>query len=297
MVDSILRARYEESDAVVIGVPFDHNDSVGAGAKLGPRKIKEALDEQIELFDRFTRSEPAREYGFGYREIREAATWAPDRMVDEVTRILSTEDRFFVLLGGVHSVTIPALNALREKHDPGAITVVQIDAHFDLRDDDSDYNDVNPSRFAHCTVMKRAFDFGFGILPIGVRTIYKGEFEFVVENGIRFFEWGRADVPVPSMEEITDSIRTDKIYLTIDVDGFDPAVMPATGTPVPGGLTWEYGEALIRHLMRTKDVVAADVVEVAPVEHSSQTEYNAAQLVYVLLSLCMATPMHVVSGP
>ena len=163
--------------------------------------------------------------------------------------------------------------------------MLQIDAHFDLREDDSDYSDAPPDRFAHCTVMKRAHDFGFNILPVGVRTMYKGEIDFVHDNGIRFFEWGRADVPLPSIEEVLECIPTDKVYLTIDVDGFDPAVMPATGTPVPAGLTWEYGEALIRSAMERKDVLAADVVEVAPVESSLQTEYNAAQLVYHILSL------------
>ena len=285
MVDSILGARYEDADAVVIGVPYDPRAPLGAGAQAGPRKIKEALDWSVELFDRFSHREPAHDHRFGYREVEHVATCTPERMVDEMTSILSSEERFFVLLGGVHSVTIPALNALRRRHDPSSVTVLQIDAHFDLRDDDSDYSDAPPDRFAHCTVMKRAHDFGFGILPVGVRTMYRGEFDFVNENGIRFFEWGRLDVPLPTIEEVVESIPTDKVYLTIDVDGFDPAVMPATGTPVPGGLTWEYGEALIRAVMERREVLAADVVEVAPVESSVQTEYNAAQLVYHLLSL------------
>ena len=200
---------------------------------------------------------------------------------------MSDEDRFFVLLGGVHSVTIPALNALRRKHDPKVVTVLQIDAHFDLRDDDSDYSDAPPDRFSHCTVMRRAHDYGFNILPVGIRAMYKGEFDFVNEHGIRFFEWGRPDIPLPTIEEVIECIPTDKVYLTIDVDGFDPAVMPATGTPVPAGLTWEYAEALIRSVMKRKNVLAADVVEVAPVESSIQTEYNAAQLVYHLLCLSL----------
>ena len=112
MVDSILGARYEDADAVVIGVPYDPGAPLGAGAQAGPRKIKEALDLKVELFDRFSHSEPARDHRFGYREMEQMATCAPERMVDEMTNILSGEDRFFVLLGGLHSVTIPALNAL-----------------------------------------------------------------------------------------------------------------------------------------------------------------------------------------
>ena len=287
MVDSIVGARYEEADAVVIGVPYDPRAPLGGGAQAGPRKIREAHDWRVELFDRFSHREPAYDHQFGYREVAHMATCTPERMVGEMTDFLSGEGRFFVLLGGVHSVTIPALDALKKKHDPSTVTELQIDAHFDLRDDDSDYSAAPPDRFAHCTVMRRAHDLGFRILPVGIRTMYKAEFDFVNANGIRFFEWGRPDVPLPTIEEVVESIPTDKVYLTIDVDGFDPAVMPATGTPVPGGLTWEYGEALVRTVMQRKDVLAADVVEVAPVEGSSQTEYNAAQLVYHLLSLAL----------
>ena len=144
MVDSILGARYEDADAVVIGVPYHPGAPLGAGAQAGPRKIKEVLDWRLELFDRFSRNEPAHDHRFGYREVEHMATATPERMVAEMTNVLSAEARFFVLLGGVHSVTIPALNALRRRHDPSTVTVLQIDAHFDLRDDDSDYSDAPP---------------------------------------------------------------------------------------------------------------------------------------------------------
>lgn len=285
MIDSIVSADYKEAEAVVIGVPYEHTASFGTGSNEGPSKIKEILDEQLEFFDRYSETEPCTNFMYGYKELPDVKRFSPEHMVEAVSKELSKEDRFYVLLGGVHSVTIPSLKSLAQKNDSAEVTVVQIDAHFDLRDDDSEYNEIDPSKFAHSTVMRRAYEYGFNLLPVGIRTMYKGEFDFVKENNIKYFQWGRSDIPTPSISEVIAAIPTKKVYLTIDVDGFDPSVMPATGTPVPGGLTWEYGEALIREIMKQKEVIAADIVEVAPTEHSGQTEYAAAQLVYHILTL------------
>jgi len=286
MISSIVGTAYGSADAVVIGAPYEHSASFGEGAVNGPRKIKEALDQQIEFFDRYTRTEPANDFNFGYREL-DISQLSPDHMVEKVSKELDAEKRFYVLLGGVHSVSIPSLKSLATKYNPSEVTVVQIDAHFDLRDDDSEYNEVNPSKFAHSTIMRRAHEFGFNLLPVGIRTMYKGEYEYVTKNNIKFFEWGRLDIPEPTIEEIISAIKTDKVYLTIDVDGFDPGVMPGTGTPVPGGMSWNFGEKLIRSIIEQKNLLAADVVEVAPQESTGQTEYNSAQLVYNILGLHM----------
>ena len=99
---------------------------------------------------------------------------------------------------------------------------------------------------------------------------------------------GKDHRPLPTIGEIIAAIPTEKVYLSIDVDGFDPSVMPGTGTPVPGGISYTYGNALIRAIMQEKTVLAADIVEIAPQEHTYITEYNAAQLTYEILSLAMA---------
>jgi len=293
MIDSIIGANYNEADAVVIGVPYEHSASFGTGALDGPAKIKCVLDEQLEFFDRYSKTIPAELYKFAYTEIEEVKNYAPEHMVEVVENILLNEDRFYVLVGGVHSVTIPSLKALAKKIPPSEVTVVQIDAHFDLRHDDSEYNEISPSKFAHSAVMRRAHEYGYNLLPVGIRTMFKDEYDYATSNNINYYEWGRADIKTPTAEEIIAAIPTEKVYLTIDVDGFSPRVMPATGTPVPGGLSWEFGEHLIRSIMQQKTVMAADVVEVAPVEHSGQTEYNAAQLVYHMLSIHMQNKGHV----
>jgi agmatinase len=188
---------------------------------------------------------------------------------------------FTVLLGGIHSITIGALEAHAGRLRPGEITVLQIDAHLDMRDDDRDYNDVDPSRYAHSCVMRRARELGFRTCSVGIRAYSRDEHRYAVAEGLPVFEWGRG--PEPAIEEVLAAVATERVYLTIDVDGFDPAVAPATGTPVPGGLSWAYGTRLMRELFFAKDVIGADLVETAPVAGSALTEYAAAQLCYDIL--------------
>ncbi len=285
MVDSIVGSEFDSADAVVIGVPYEQSASFGSGAENGPSAIIDVLDHYLEFFDRYTRTVPANAYRFGAKILDQVKGLPPEKMISEVRDIIKSENRFFVLLGGVHSVTIGALQALAEKFRPNEVTVVQIDAHFDLRNDDSDYNDIDPGPYAHSTVMRRAHELGFKLLPIGIRTMAEQEYLYTQENNISFFEWGRLDIPTPSIGEILAGISTEYVYLTVDVDGFDPAVMPGTGTPVPGGLAWEFGESLIRTILTEKRVIGADIVEVSPITGSGATEYNAAQLAYHMLAL------------
>ncbi len=287
MIDSIVGAPFSEADAVVIGIPYEKTASFGKGASSGPEAVINVLNDNLEFFDRFTHTSPAYDFAFGAEILESVRNLAPVEMVGIVKEIILKENRFFVLLGGDHSVSIGALQALAQKYNPAEITVVQLDAHFDMRNDDSDYNEENPGSYAHSTVMRRVHELGYAVLPIGIRTMSKDEFIYVQENNILFYEWGRMDKIIPTISEVLHSIKTDKVYITIDVDGFDPSVMPGTGTPVPGGISWEYGEALIRMIMQTKEVVGSDIVEIAPLKGNVLTEYNAAQLIYHMLSLAM----------
>lgn len=283
MSDSILReVAPEAADALVVGAPYGHGASFGQGAAAGPAAIIDCLHTQIEFFERHTRTQPARDFRIGHLMLDELAALPPERMVARLADRLAALPPFVVLLGGTHAVTIGALQALARRADPRAITVVQLDAHLDLRADDADYNDDDPSRFAHSCVMRRAHEMGFRVCSVGIRAYSQAEWSYAAEHGLAVFEWGRGGEPTPA--EVLDAIATEQVYLTVDVDGFDPAVMPATGTPVPGGLSWEYGAALIRRLFLEKEVVGADVVETAPDGVSGLTEYAAAQLCYDILS-------------
>jgi len=283
MVASIINCSApEEADAVIVSAPYEHGASFGGGASLGPAAIVACLERQIELLERHTRTEPACDYEIAHRVLDGLAELAPTAMVERVAAALRATSPFAVLLGGIHSVTIGALQALAARGRPEAITVVQLDAHLDLRDDDGDYNDVDPSRYAHSCVMRRACELGFRTCSVGIRAYSREEQRFALEHGLPVFEWGRG--AEPTVEALLAAIPTEQVYLTVDVDGFDPAVTPATGTPVPGGLSWGYGTRLIRALFLAKDVVGADLVEVAPVAGSALTEYAAAQLCYDIVS-------------
>ncbi|HSA79976.1 MAG TPA: arginase family protein, partial [Geminicoccaceae bacterium] len=130
-------------------------------------------------------------------------------------------------------------------------------------------------------VMRRARELGFRTCSVGIRAYSRDEHFYALAEGLPVFEWGRG--AEPSAEEVLAAVATKRVYLTIDVDGFDPSVAPATGTPVPGGLSWAYGTRLLRALFLAKDVIGADLVEVAPVAGSQLTEYAAAQLCYDIL--------------
>lgn len=282
MAESIINcASVEDADAVLIGVPYEHGASFGTGAAAGPAAIVACLDQQIELLERHTGTEPAQRYAIAHRMLEAVGHLPPELMVRRVADAVLRCDAFVMLLGGIHSVSIGALRAHSMRSPADDVTVVQIDAHLDMREDDSDYNSHDPSRYAHSCVMRRARELGFRTCSVGIRAYARCELRYALEERLPVFEWGK-DVE-PDIDTILDAIRTDRIYLTVDVDGFDPAVTPATGTPVPGGISWNYGTRLLRELFLAKEVIGADIVEVAPVAGSGLTEYAAAQLCYDML--------------
>ena len=279
MIDSIINCPTpEDADALLVGVPYERDASFGHGAAQGPAAIVACLDRQIELFERHTRTEPAQRYRIAHRTLHDVGALAPEAMVERVADAVLRSDPFVVLLGGTHSVSIGAFRAHAARRPARDVTVLQIDAHLDLRDDDSEYNDRDPSRYAHSCVMRRARELGFQTCSVGIRAYARDEYRYALDERLAVFEWGKeAEPPIGA---ILDAIRTDRVYLTLDVDGFDPAVMPATGTPVPGGISWAYGTRLLRELFLAKEVIGADIVEVAPAAGSALTEYAAAQLCY-----------------
>jgi agmatinase len=159
---------------------------------------------------------------------------------------------------------------------------MQIDAHCDLRENDSDYSDT-PSDLAHSTVMRHASSLGYPIIQVGIRTYSKDEYEYFSnkKNNVKVFEWSRK---IPKITDIIRSIKTKYLYITIDVDGFDPAHMPGTGTAVQGGLEWWYGIELLEKAIKKSELIGADIVEVSPVSDSVLTEYGAAQLCYTMIA-------------
>jgi agmatinase len=271
----------EQAEVVLLGAPYDRTSSFRKGADRGPAAIRACLDTQIELYDRISDCSPARELRIAWVDVKGLAGLEPEAMVERLTEEYRRHAASLrILIGGEHSVSNAAFRVHAEQ--ASEITVLQIDAHADLRADDSDYNDNPWGPYAHCSVMRRAHDLGYRLVQVGVRAYSAAERELFDDERITVFEWGRAR---PTVAEVVEAIPTEKLYLTLDADGLDPACMPATGTPVPGGLDWYYTLDLLVAATRGRRLIGADLVEICPRDGDVRTEYAAAQLVYSLIGL------------
>ena len=282
----ISQSSIDKSDVVIISAPFEKTASSRKGTQYGPKKIIECLESKLEFFRRDYLTETCTDVGISALPELDLSKSSPNKALETVRNSCSAileKDKFPILLGGEHSVSLGLLQALSKKYNPQEVTIVQIDAHCDLRDSDADYSS-SPSHLAHSCVMRRAHELGFKLSQVGIRTYSIDEYNYFSQNkdSISVYEWGLEKVP--EIAHIVDSINTKYVYLTIDVDGFDPAYMPGTGTPVQGGLEWWYGVRLIKSLIQKHTLIGADVVEVSPMQDSVLTEYGASQLVYDIIS-------------
>ncbi len=288
MVDSIINTtKIEDADVVILSAAYEKTASSRKGTATGPKAIIKMLTSKLELFDRNYKVNASEYIKIAEKDSGNISVMTPKKALEKITaesRKILEKNKFVFLLGGEHSVSLGLLTALKENWDPKDVTVLQIDAHCDLRNDDSDYND-DPTNLAHSCVLRRVNELGYPLVQVGIRTYYKGEYEYFSnpKNNVKTFEWGPGK-KVPTVDEVLKSIKTKNVYITIDVDGFDPAYMPGTGTPVQGGLEWWYGVELIEKVIKSKNLIGADIVEVAPQKESVLTEYGAAQLLYSMIA-------------
>jgi agmatinase len=260
--------------AVILPVPYDGTSTWHKGADAGPRALLEA-SAAVELYDVETGREPWRD---GIRTLPPLACPAdPVEMSERVRRavgeILDGGERP-VVLGGEHSVTIGAVEAAADRFDD--LTILQIDAHADTRET------YEGSTHNHACVMARARERA-EIVQIGIRAVDREEMPGL--DPARVF-WAHEIVPSAEdswMDRVVD-LLTDHVYVTIDLDAFDPSVLPATGTPEPGGLGWYPVNRLLRRVARAATVVGFDVVELLPVPGQHASDFTAAKLVYRLLA-------------
>ncbi len=276
-----------EADAVFVSAPYEKTASSHKGTAAGPSAVIEQLDTQIEFFNRKLGASVIDFVKTAHQDLGDVNHLSPEENKEKIKSTISPlvqAGKFVFLLGGEHAVSVGHLEALAEKYTAKDITIMQLDAHCDLRNDDSDYSDT-PSSLAHSTVMRRASEMGFPIVQVGIRTYSEDEHAYFSnpENNVTVHEWGNGK-PVPSKKQILETIKTKYLYISIDVDGFDPAHMPGTGTAVQGGLEWWYGLDLIEEAIDNYELVGADIVEVSPLEGSVLTEYGAAELAYRMLA-------------
>ena len=265
----------------LLSVPLEATVSYGSGTSRGPRAILEA-STQVELYDREFDCEPALDYGIhSYPEMLLPADHKT-ALEDISKRVESLYDPAAVLavLGGEHSLSYAVVRGLLAKLE-GPITVVQLDAHSDLRDS---YED---SPHSHACVARRLLELESieQILQLGVRSLCTEEAR-VIKSDPRVRTWFAEDVHAEKFEdELRQRVRGRRIYLTVDVDGFDPSIIPSTGTPEPNGLSFAQGEAIFRILAEECDLVAFDCVELAPVAGRHVSDFVVAKLIYRLMNL------------
>ncbi|OAG28626.1 agmatinase [Thermodesulfatator autotrophicus] len=265
----------EKAKIVFLPAPYDATTSFLPGARFGPRRILEA-SPYLEFYDEETDCEVYQKAPF-LTLPEEDLPLAPEQMLEELKRRLEPhleKNLFPIVLGGEHTVSLAPIELLARKYPN--LCVVQIDAHADLRDF------YQGSRYSHACTMRRALELSVELFPVGIRAISREEMDFVREKGLEIF-WAKEVVanPYSMVQKISHTIGLRPVYVTIDLDGFDPSEVPGVGTPEPGGLKWYDGLLILRELAKL-NVVGFDVVELLPIDNRSA--FFAAKLIYKFLS-------------
>jgi agmatinase len=265
---------WDSSKAVILSAPYEATVTYRSGAAKGPEAIIRASG-QVELYDEELKKETYK-IGINTLDELELADLCPEEMIEVIyragARVIKAE-KFPVLLGGEHTVSIGMVRALKERYPD--LTVIQFDAHADLRDK------YEGSSFNHACTGRRLRELA-PVIPMGVRNLSKEGAEFIDKSGIKII-FARQLIEQPQTAKDVISSLGKNIYITLDLDVLDPSVMPAVGTPEPGGLSWYGMLQLFSLIASTKQVVGFDVVELAPIPDEIYSDFLAAKLVYRLL--------------
>jgi agmatinase len=276
-IDEEQYSNFESARVLVLPVSYEGTVSYGTGTGAGAMAIVNA-SRNMELYEEETDSEV---YKIGIHTLEEfTPRETPEKMMDELyntTKELLRSNKFICMLGGEHSVSAPIIKAHAEKyHD---LSVLQIDAHADLRDT------YDGTPHSHASIMARVVkDLRIPSVQVGIRSISAEEAR-LLDSGLptRIF-WARDIVGKTDwIDSAVDSL-TENVYLTIDIDGLDPSIVPTTGTPEPGGLGWYETLELIRKIAEKKRIVGMDLVEYSYFENYESPAFLCAKLVYKSLA-------------
>jgi agmatinase len=265
-------SRIDTAKVVIVPVPYDGTSTYMKGADKGPEAIIRASGN-MELYDIETDSQVHQDGIFTDEPVDSGPE--PEKMVKAVERRVSghlANGKFVIVIGGEHSISVGAVQAHARKY-PG-MTVLQFDAHSDLR------NEYEGSKYNHACVMARVKEI-CPIVQVGIRSMDISEKPAMDRKRVFFAE----DIHAGNVgvDDIIGTL-TDQVYITIDLDAFDPSIMPSTGTPEPGGLSWYYVLGLLKGVCQRSTVVGFDIVELCPVPTNWGPDFMAAKLIYKLLS-------------
>ena len=277
---AIHKQDFEKAKVVIAPVPYDATSSFKGGMREGPYAIignSRYLDEMLEnesgdemisfkTTDVFTLDEVV----VSRNSAKEAIDGVEAAIYEEIVK----RNKIPLMLGGEHSITFGAVRAVRKKFKD--VSVLQFDAHTDLIDE------YEGSKFSHACVMRRIQDEGMKTVQIGMRNINTEIDAYIKEKKIKIF----GAPGLPAVEEALKGL-TENVYLTFDLDALDPSIMPAVGTPEPGGLLWQETINFIGEISKHINIVGADVVELMPIPGLHAPDFLAAKLVYKIICSIM----------
>ena len=270
----------QKLDPKVIVVPFglEKTVSYGGGTKNGPKEIIKA-SHQVELFDEELNKEPCKEIGIKTLKpfpIKKNIEQALDQL-SQINKKIISNNKFPFVFGGEHSITPGSIKPIIKKY--GDLTLLHFDAHADLRES------YHGEKFSHASAIKRCLDYkNVKVVSFGIRNLSKPEMNFYNNNRDRIeIFWGK-DKKNWNLSQLDQFFTNKTVYITFDVDGFDSSIMPATGTPEPGGLYWEDVLPIIKKVCQISNIVGADINELAPIKNFDSYNFLVAKLAYKILA-------------
>ena len=264
----------------VVVVPFglEKTVSYGGGTRNGPKEIIKA-SHQVELYDEELHCEPYKKIGIKTLKpfkIDKNIKKALKKMSDVNEEILNRK-LFPITFGGEHSITPGCIAPFVKKHKK--ICLLHFDAHADLRES------YNGEKFSHASAIKRCLDHkNVSVISFGIRNISESEIPFLKKNSYRINIFWAKDKNKWNLKKFKQMIKNKIVYLTFDVDGLDSSIMPATGTPEPGGLLWDETLDIIRIAAKNSNIVGADINELSPIKGFNSYNFLVAKLAYKILS-------------
>lgn len=269
--------KFENANVLLQSIPYDGTSTWGKGADQGFEAFLDAA-ENMEIYDIETGTEVYKK-GIHITDpiLEDSSPEAVFETVYKHTQELLKTDKFLTFFGGEHSISIGVIKAFYETHPD--ITILQIDAHADLRPE------FHGSPYNHACAVADASR-NTNLIQVGIRSMDTSEVQYMDEDKCFFAEdmYGHTDWMEDSISKMTD-----KVYITLDLDVFDPSIMPATGTPEPGGMLWNTTIQYLRKVFEQKNVLGFDIVELAPIEGLSAPQFMTAKLYYKMLSYKFAS--------
>ncbi|WP_013322426.1 agmatinase [Gloeothece verrucosa] len=272
---------YESAKVVILPIPYEATTTFRKGCENGPDAVLEA-SQQLEAYDEELQQETCIDVGIythaAIADTRSQAISAEEmlQVTRETVSELIADHKFVIAVGGEHAITTGVVSAYQQAIDE-PFTVIQIDAHGDMR------SSFEGSIHNHACVMRRVLEMGLPTLPVGIRSICAEEAQLIREKQIPVV-WAREIAAQPDwIEKALAQITTKKVFITIDVDGIDPSLIPGVGTPEPGGMGWYDVLHFLKRVFQTHQVIGCDVMELAPVRDSVVSEFTTAKLIYKLI--------------